>query len=259
MAFHGGRWPPEAYYSILCHEYLPESIERMLYIDAGDVIFFGEDRDIDEFYYCDFKDNLIIAGASGWFNDICAENIKINKLELDDCNKLLNYGKGAFGSGSFVLNLKGMRNENINNNVIIEIVRKTCDILSKGCLLIDAKGEIVKAEDGVMKYIGDQGLLSIVFVERICFFDIENKKDDECYAPYHFVVNKHTGPFYANQNEAILQKTPSILHLHAPKPFHSKSLRDEMLGEYYVYVFKQFYEYYDKCFEEVKDHFSKHK
>lgn len=259
MALHGGRWPAEAYYSLLCHEYLPESIERILYIDAGDVIFFGEDRDIDEFYYCDFKDNLIIAGSSGWFNKITSENTKIKRIDLENANKLANYAKGTFGSGSFVLNLQGFRKENINNNSIINIINKTCEVLAKGDLSIDVLGEIVDAKKGVMKYIGDQGLLSIVFVERIIFFDIENKKSNVCYAPYHFVVNAQTGLEYQKQIIEISQQPPYIIHLHVPKPFHSKHLRNEMLGSSNELVLNQFYEYYDKCADEVKQYFNKHK
>ena len=34
LASKGGGWVGEAYFSLLCHEYLPESVDRILYIDA---------------------------------------------------------------------------------------------------------------------------------------------------------------------------------------------------------------------------------
>jgi lipopolysaccharide biosynthesis glycosyltransferase len=54
----GAAWAYEAYYSLECHKYLPESVERILYIDAGDVMILG---DIDEYYYGDFRGCSLLA------------------------------------------------------------------------------------------------------------------------------------------------------------------------------------------------------
>lgn len=42
IAKHGGGWCGEAYFSLCAHQLLPEHVKRILYVDAGDVIFTGD-------------------------------------------------------------------------------------------------------------------------------------------------------------------------------------------------------------------------
>jgi lipopolysaccharide biosynthesis glycosyltransferase len=58
LAALGGGWAYEAYFSLCCHEYLPADVDRILYIDAGDVII---DGDISDYYFGDFEGKSLIA------------------------------------------------------------------------------------------------------------------------------------------------------------------------------------------------------
>ncbi len=53
IAKYGGGWCGAAYYSLCAWQYLPENMDRILYIDAGDVLIVGN---IDEYYFADFED-----------------------------------------------------------------------------------------------------------------------------------------------------------------------------------------------------------
>lgn len=60
LAKRGGGWCGEAYYSFCAHELLPEDVDRIMYLDAGDVIISG---DITEYYETEFEGRSLIATA----------------------------------------------------------------------------------------------------------------------------------------------------------------------------------------------------
>lgn len=52
-----GRWYRETYYPLCAHQLLPDTIDRILHLEAGDTLVIG---DIAPYYNCDFEDNFLI-------------------------------------------------------------------------------------------------------------------------------------------------------------------------------------------------------
>ena len=52
-----GNWVRETYFPLCAHQLLPDTIERALYLDAGDTLVLG---DIAPYYTCDFEDCFLI-------------------------------------------------------------------------------------------------------------------------------------------------------------------------------------------------------
>ena len=57
LASKGGGWVYEAYFPFECHNFLPLEVERILYIDAADVLIIG---DVGDYYFSDFEDCSLI-------------------------------------------------------------------------------------------------------------------------------------------------------------------------------------------------------
>ncbi|MDR0987633.1 MAG: hypothetical protein LBL98_08090 [Ruminococcus sp.] len=200
------KYPYEAYFYFLAHKYLPESIERALYIDAGDIIF---DGDIEEFYCAPFEGNFIIA-TMGFSNR--AELYTFN--DITDTALTPYIGSEYLNSGSVLLNLQLMRifnidfrfYENVVNYIIANTVRFTTENFTSP-----------------IHYCYDQGLLAMTFAGRIKFFDYEYFGFQALHMPYNFK------PFYFEYNkerlkfnedgEVKLPYEPHIIHLIGNKPW----------------------------------------
>jgi len=88
----------ETYYRLLAQELLPESVERILYLDV-DMIVCGS---LEEFYWQDFEGNLLVACCS--YNAFTPVPEVLRQLTLpDDCI--------YFNAGVLLYNLKGQRQE----------------------------------------------------------------------------------------------------------------------------------------------------
>jgi len=173
----GGRlWPNEAYYWYFAHLYLPQDMERVIYIDAGDIIITG---DIGEYYFKDFNNKLIIAnarllitheGKTDFFQKSDLENKQILGQVL---------GAGTFCAGSIVLNLEKFR-EVIKDDFIDNYIESLKKIYpGEKCL-----------------FNGDQGLASGAFAGEIEYFMKPGEKD-VWYRPYNFPV----GNLYEREKE----------------------------------------------------------
>ena len=105
LAKYGGRWPGEAYFSIGAHLYLPESVDRVLYLDAGDVIVL---EDISPYYDCDFEGKSLLVTASR-FKMRNNRFVPMEQEDLQDIKEgLPGILRGIFNSGSYVMNLAQM-------------------------------------------------------------------------------------------------------------------------------------------------------
>ena len=51
-----GSWFRETYFPLCAHQLLPDTVDRALYLDAGDILVLG---DISPYYYCNFEDNFL--------------------------------------------------------------------------------------------------------------------------------------------------------------------------------------------------------
>jgi lipopolysaccharide biosynthesis glycosyltransferase len=190
----GGKiWPPETYYWYYAHYYLPDDMERIMYIDAGDVVIVG---DLGEYYYKDFNNKMFIASqrvllTKGGHTTFIRKSDYENRTLLSQM-----LGTGAFCAGTIVLNLPKFRST-VNDGYYDEYI------------------EMLKATfpNTVALYLGDQGLASWIFADEIEYFT-DNGNIDVLYRPNNFPV----GNFYQYEREDI--KFPlNALHYNASKTF----------------------------------------
>ena len=99
----------ETYYRLLMMDFLPETVDRILYIDPDTVVL----RDISPLYNMDFKGKTI--GAAGH-----------TKLFIEDINHIrFRTGRDSryFNAGVMMVNLEKMR-KNITSQMVFDYVRK---------------------------------------------------------------------------------------------------------------------------------------
>jgi lipopolysaccharide biosynthesis glycosyltransferase len=143
-------------------DYLPDDVDRILYIDTGDVII---DGDISPYYFDDFEGNSIIATPLGFkINPVSKEK------ELYTADDVLTVSNGSlFNSGSYVLNVEKFRKEGYTVNDYQYLI---------GILKENTK-------TGNVLYFGDQGFLASSFVGDVKFYGYPQYKDPS-YMPYNF-------------------------------------------------------------------------
>ena len=188
LARMGGGWSGEAYYGLCAHEYLPDSLDRIMYLDAGDTLVL---RDPSDYYFADFGDNVMTASCTHVSFNSSGEVFFFEADDIYNLNYLPTIVGGIFNSGSYVINLEKMR----------EISYHTADYLALGRAL----AEVQKKDENV--YFGDQGLLSAAFVGSINYYGKEKAIEAKwLYEPYNFCL----GQF--NLRPAKAGYEPYILH-----------------------------------------------
>lgn len=178
---------------------LPDTVQRVLYIDAGDILILG---DISPYYNCSFEDNmLIVTGVS--YKKRQNTLMPYTADDLGDWNIALpRILRGLFNSGSYMMNLEKMRQENINLNDFRLLAEKIHEIQN---------------DFGSNSYFGDQGLLSAAFVGNIKYYDFE-RIQDIWHMPYNHLI------WYFGQKSQKPNYTPIIVHFTgvAFKPWQGK-------------------------------------
>jgi len=190
----GGKlWPHETYYWYYAHYYLPDDMERIMYIDAGDVIITG---DIGEYYYKDFNNKMFVASPRLLITRENQTNF-LRKSDMENIELLSNIlGTGIFCAGTIVLNLPKFRS-----------------VITDG--FFDKHIETLKTTfpGTVALYLGDQGLASWIFADEIEYF-MKSGDNDILYRPNNFPV----GYFYENERDDF--KFPiNVVHYNASKSF----------------------------------------
>jgi lipopolysaccharide biosynthesis glycosyltransferase len=199
-------FPIECYFYFLAHKYLPESMDRALYIDAGDVIF---DGDINEYYFAPFEGNFLIASM--------AHSLQKALYTFDDLSRKeaeLNIVHEYVNSGSLMLNLQLMRLWDINMKFYERIV----DYLIALGYSYTADGI-----DTPIYYYFDQGLLAASHVGHIKFWDYAKYGYNGLRFPYNFKpktfeFNRKRFNIPAD-GEMGLVYVPKIIHLCGIKPW----------------------------------------
>ena len=166
---------------------LPDDVDRVLYLDAGDTLIIG---DIEPYYQCDFQDkSLVVTGTKYKESEGKAELFDLEDLggQEEELPKIL---KGFFNSGSYMMNLDKMRKDGVKLKDYLD--------LSKG--LINIYGE-----DNHKIYWGDQGLLSAAFVGDVQYYAFPHIRN-VWYMPYNF------GLWYYNIMFLPPDFSPAILH-----------------------------------------------
>lgn len=203
-----GNWVRETYFPLCAHQLLPDTIERALYLDAGDTLVLG---DIAPYYTCDFEDNFLI--VTGTHHKV--ENNAYVTFSPDD---LMTPGflpgilKGIFNSGSYVINLKKMREAKIDISYYYCLTELLGNLKSK----VDAEKRIEKEinedhEEEKFIYFGDQGLLSAAFIGNMKYYGYPEIRDPY-YWPYNFCLG------YYDHFEQKPDYEPAVLHF-AGVPF----------------------------------------
>lgn len=197
LTLGGGRWCKEAYYSLCVHELLPEDVDRVLYLDAGDVIINGN---IDEYYFADFEGKSIFATLrrfkleNGFASIYDADDMAVKK-------HLKAIVEGVFNSGSFVMNIEKLRKEGYSIEDYQFLSRTLQETLG---------GE-------QRPYLGDQGLLSAAFIGDIKYYGYP-KVWDLWFMPFNF------GVWYFNARHQLPGYDARIIHFSGTpfKPWKAK-------------------------------------
>ena len=107
-----GWWPDETAYWICAHLYLPENLDRVLSVNAGDVMF---DGDLAPFYFEDFEGKpLIVTMEQPIGYQSIDEEGRVHGFSRDDLWNASSQQRemilqGLFNSGSVLINLQYMR------------------------------------------------------------------------------------------------------------------------------------------------------
>lgn len=166
LAGPGGGWNGEAYYSLCAHELLPD-IDRIMYVDAGDVIIAGN---IDDYYYGEFEGkSLLVTGAR--YKSLLKYILLYDSDDMGDPELLKGILRGLFNSGSYILNLEKMRVDGYT----------MADFQFLSNRLMEFAGEDGKA------YWGDQGLLSAAYVGDMEVYGFPEVAS-VWYMPYNFCL-----------------------------------------------------------------------
>ena len=192
LAEYGDGWPCEAYYWIAAHLHLPENVNRILYIDAGDVLI---DGDISDFYFTDFENNLIVATAHITKTNEAGNSVIVPD-DLDN-NHLLDASRtvGIFCSGSILLNIEKMHETDIKQDSAAALERLKNAQHTMDNMDLRGKSSL---------YLGDQGIASIIFVGKVKF--LNNPPNF-----FHMEYNFGLWWLYLN-NQEDLHFTPKIIH-----------------------------------------------
>ena len=182
IASSGGPWPCEAYFPLRVQDYMPEDVDRVWYIDAGDVIICG---DAAPYYFSDFEGNsMIVTPALYKTNPVSGADEVFTRddiLELSD-------GK-LFNSGSYVLDVEKFRREGYEANDYLYL------------------SEVLKqnSKRSFYSYMGDQGFMAAAFVEDTLLYGHPEIMDIG-YMPYNYVTS-----FYGQHKRNPICE-PVVLH-----------------------------------------------
>ncbi len=169
LAKYGTGWAGEAYYSLCAHLLLPDNVDRVLYLGAGDTLILG---DVEPYYYYDFQGKSLVTTCSSY-------KLRNGKLALFGVEDLGDWKeglpgilRGIFNSGSYMMNLNKIREYKRTLADYQYLAEKLCEILGGHNHNI---------------YRGDQGFLSTAFVGDIRYYGFPQIKD-LCYMPYNFCL-----------------------------------------------------------------------
>lgn len=151
------RYPKEMYFRLFCASYLPEEVDRILYLDPDIVTI----NPIDELYNMPFDDNLFMACTH-----VSKQGQIINGLRLK-IDRFTPY----FNSGVILINLIGLRQFN-NDNLIYEYIEKNRNrlLLPDQDVFTAIYGKKTKLIDSLKYNLGDR---------YITFYDLFTSKSEK--------------------------------------------------------------------------------
>lgn len=139
------RYPIEIYFRIFAAKYLPNNLERILYLDS-DIIVINE---LKELYEKDFEGNYFIAATH--VNKILH---KINEIRLD-----LKEKEPYINTGVLLINLNELRTVNVEKEVIDFVNKNKSKLILPDQDIISAVyGDKIKLVDELKYNLGDRTL-----------------------------------------------------------------------------------------------------
>lgn len=184
----------QSYYKILSHQYLPEEMERILYLDCDTII----NKDISIYYNMEFDGNYIIASTE--------------TLSMKRYNYILSTGvqkRGIFNAGVMLLNLTALRKDDINLQTYLDAIKAMGEqryFADQGllCYIFKDKTKIIPSYkyNHVLFQVGNDTEFTYTYDTAFAMSDEE--KTEALTAPYH------TEQFSSAENE-------SIIHFAGPK------------------------------------------
>lgn len=194
-------FPYEMYFTLAAHKYLPKDIERVFYIQTGDILLVS---DVSDYYYSDFKGksltvemaNSRMYKADGSMHDEKSFEYFINRYQNM---------AGVFNSGNYMINVERMRERNISLDDYIKLANRI------GSLLREPKPQ--------MWYFSDQTFYSVAFLGEINSLH-DGLEQDFNSRPYNFSVYVKSARNKVGKNSMQIQDI-KILHYDGPyKPWN---------------------------------------
>lgn len=103
------RWPESIYYRLLAHNYLPDRLSRILYLDADILVI----NDLSSLYDINMQDHMYVASQHSVFQ-LFTDNINKLRLQNDEMD-------GYYNSGVILMDLDKKR-EIVNEASIVEYI-----------------------------------------------------------------------------------------------------------------------------------------
>ena len=193
----------------MAHQYLPDDVKKVLYLDAADTLVVGS---LDEFYDTD------MAGAEIMVTGVRYKKMPDGKLtlftqaDLQHPNVLMLALRGFFNSGAYLLDLQAQRTAERSLTDYLSYAERLADAYTK--LRSELGDKTVLSFLGENPYFGDQGFFSAIFCGKIKYFGAERTTWNG-YMPYNFCFW-----YFTDAKIPIPNYKPHILHIAMPfKPW----------------------------------------
>lgn len=162
---NGKLYPYEVLFLADIHKHLPDNIDRIFYIQTGDV-FLSED--ISEYYYSEFNDKVLTVELT---NRLYYKTKDSYYGSADKKEFILKHKNNTaiFNSGNMLINLQKMRENDYSLEYFLNIFNLFKTLLP----------------DEAIKYQGDQAFFSVAFLGEINSLHGLNSFDDVGYRPYN--------------------------------------------------------------------------
>jgi lipopolysaccharide biosynthesis glycosyltransferase len=198
LADFGGGWPPETYFSVECHKYLPKTADRAFFIDAGDILFLGYPAEYD----ADFEGASLMAAQTRTLPGDTPIDRKLLKTKAG----LFFVAQGYFDSGAYLINLEKFRTLNLSMDSFVHLAQSMPSQFTA-----DMRPNIGS------KYFGDEGLLSTAFLGDIKFSNVGRGLG---FRPFNFRLEMFEDPAFYFGRQAVPDYSPAVIHFAGvPKPW----------------------------------------
>ena len=196
------KWPYETYFTLRVQDHLPDDVDRVMYIDTGDVIING---DIAPYYFDDFEGFSLIVTPVSFKTD--PDTNALIPFSSDDILTVCKNGS-LFNSGSYVINVEKFRKEGYTVDDYLYLA----EVLSQ------------QGTPGERAFFADQGFLNAAFAGDVKLYGYPENTDPS-YMPYNFRTS-----YWGMFKKETLDYTPIIIHYAiVSKPYVVRFTEEEIV------------------------------